>query len=92
MAKRSKDEVKTLIDALREGGWDADSYSGRFMYGIRCVSVRTGEEEVSAWEIARHLFSEEYDGQFSSLPEPKQDQMGLGIVLYWPSYQWPEGE
>ena len=81
-----------LIEALEEGGWEVRSYSGRGMYGKRCVSVRDGQdgEKASAWEIAKHLFSEQYDGEFDRLPEPQQDQLGLGIVLYWPRYPWPE--
>ena len=83
---------KKLIEALEAGGWETRSYSGRGMYGKTCVSVRDGDERVSAWEIAKHLFSEEYDGEFDRVPEPQQDQLGLGIVLYWPGYEWPEDQ
>ena len=83
---------KKLIEALEEGGWKTRSYSGRGMYGRTCVSVRDGDEKVSAWEIAKHLFSEQYDGEFDRVPEPQQDQLGLGIVLYWPRYEWPEDQ
>ena len=85
----STEQSKKLIEALEEGGWETRSYSGRNMYGKNCVSVRDGDEKVSAWEIAKHLFSEEYDGEFDRVPEPQRDQLGLGIVLYWPRYEWP---
>ncbi len=78
-----------LIEALEEGGWEVRSYSGRGMFGRTCVSVRDGDEKASAWDIAKHLFSA-YDGAFDRLPEPSQDQLGLGIVLYWPRYEWPK--
>ena len=85
----SIEQSKKLIEALEEGGWETRSYSGRNMYGKNCVSVHDGDEKVSAWEIAKHLFSEEYDGEFDRVPEPQRDQLGLGIVLYWPRYEWP---
>jgi hypothetical protein len=89
--KTTKEDIsKSLIEALEEGGWETRSYSGRGMFGRTCVSVRDGDEKDSAWEIAKHLSSEEYDGKFDRVPEPHQDQLGLGIVLYWPSYEWPK--
>lgn len=78
--------VARLIEALESEGYDPSSYSGRGMYGKSCVAVRN----VTVWEIAKTLFTEEYDGEFDDLPEPQQDQLGRGIVLYWPSYAWPE--
>lgn len=82
---KSKEETEALIEALEEGGFEPHSYSGRGMYGKCCVSVH----DVSPWEVARELFSESHD---FVIPEPRQDAMGLGIVLYWPSYEWPGGE
>jgi hypothetical protein len=90
---KEEEDVKQFIEALEEGGWETRSYSGRSMFGRTCVSVRDsgdGFEKASAWEIAKHLFSEQYDGKFDSVPEPQQDQLGLGIVLYWPYYEWPK--
>jgi hypothetical protein len=88
-----EEKVKSLIDALIDSDFTPKSYSGRGMYGKTCVSVSGGgddSERPSAWNIARELFNEHYDGEFDNLPEPKQDSMGLGIVLYWPSYEWPK--
>ena len=82
---KSKEEIKALIEALQEGGFEPRSYSGRGMYGKCCVSVY----DVSAWDVARELFGESHD---FVIPEPLQDAMGLGNVLYWPSYEWPEEE
>jgi hypothetical protein len=85
-----QERAKKLLEALEEGGWETRSYSGRGMFGASCISVRDGDEKVSAWEIAKHLSSEQYDGEFDRLPEPQQDQLGRGIVLYWPYYEWPK--
>lgn len=83
---KDEKQVKGLIEALESYGYDPQSYSGRGMYGKECVSVHDG----SIWDIAKDLFSEGEDGAFNSLPEPRQDQLGLGVVLYWPSYEWPK--
>ena len=24
------------------------------------------------------------------IPEPRTDSLGLGIVIYWPYYEWPK--
>lgn len=89
---RTAEDIKALISALEAGGWEVKSYSGRGMYGKQCISVREGDECVSPGDVAKHLFGEEYDGEFDWVSEPLQDSMGLGIVLYWPRYEWPEEE
>lgn len=87
----NQEQVKQLIEALESYGYDPQSYSGHGMYGKECVSVRSSEDErISVWDIAKDLFSEGEDGGFNKLPEPRQDSFGLGIVLYWPKYEWPE--
>jgi hypothetical protein len=92
------EQVKKFIDALEDADYTSKPYSGRGMFGKSCVSVSGGGRDdednppVSAWEIAKDLFTERWDGEFDNLPAPQQDSLGLGIVLYWPSYQWPEGD
>lgn len=85
---RDREQVEKFIEALEDAGYEPKSYSGRGMYGKKCVSVHG--DDVSEWDIARNLFNETHDGEFDNVPAPKQDQMGRGIVLYWPSYKWPE--
>lgn len=82
---KDREEVVKLIDALEDAGLAPLSYSGRGMFGKDCVATYTG-----MWEVAKALFSEEHDGAFDHLPQPNQDSMGLGRVLYWPSYEWPK--
>lgn len=83
MAK-STEEVQNFIEALEDSGFEPRKYSGRGMFGKECVAV--SGKDVSEWEVARALsYIEDFD-----IPEPRQDQLGLGIVLYWPSYEWPE--
>ena len=58
------------------------------MYGKECVSV--SGDDVSVWNVARALWYDRDGDQQLNVPEPRQDQLGLGIVLYWPSYEWPK--
>jgi len=87
MAK-TKEEVNNLIEALEEAGYEPRSYSGRGMYGKCCVSV--SGDDVSEWDIARALWFNNFDQEDLDIPAPRQDQLGLGIVLYWPSFEWPK--
>jgi hypothetical protein len=89
MAK-NKDEVKRFIEALEDAMYEPKSYSGRGMYGKCCVSI--SEEGVSAWDIARALWFNNLDEEDLDIPEPLQDQLGRGYILYWPSYEWPKDE
>ena len=80
-------EVNRFIELLQEAGFDPTSYSGRGMYGKLCVSVQG--DDVSAWDVARALWFNNFDDEDLDIPEPRQDQLGLGIVLYWPSFPFP---
>jgi hypothetical protein len=88
MAK-TPEEVTLLIKALEEAYFEVKSYSGRGMFGKYCVSVSDGS---SAWDIAKGLWRNDFGSEldYCDIPEPRQDSLGLGIVLYWPSYTWPE--
>lgn len=93
---KPQDEVQALITALEDANYEVKPYSGRGMFGRVCVSVQGGAADdenntsISVWEIARELFHEDHGGAFDTVPEPRQDQLGLGIVLYWPNYEWPK--
>ena len=81
---------KALIEALEESGYQPKPYSGRGMYGKQCVSISGDRDDnVSPWEVARCLWFNNIEDDDLDVPEPHQDQLGLGIVLYWPSYEWP---
>lgn len=89
---KPKEEVQKFIEALEDAGYEPKSYSGRGMFGKDCVSVSGNDEDgnrISQWNLARALFYDTED-DVGNIPEPRQDQLGLGIVLYWPSYEWPK--
>ena len=81
---KTEQQVKALIDALEDAGYDPCAYSGRGMYGKECVALRG--DNINLWEVARSLPED------LNVPEPRTDSMGLGIVIYWPSYEWPKSK
>jgi hypothetical protein len=93
---KSKEEVQRFIEALEDAHYKVESYSGRGMFGKSCVSIRGGARDdednppVSAWEIAKDLWYQVPEGDHFDVPEPRQDSLGLGMVFYWPSYEWPQ--
>ena len=79
---------KALIEALSQAGFNPSAYSGRGMFGKQCVCVKG--DDVSPWKVAKALWYANDDDEIVDVPEPQQDQLGLGIVLYWPYYEWPK--
>lgn len=71
-----------LIDALESAGYEPRPYSGRGMYGKDCVAV--SGQFISPFKVGQDI------GE--GFGAPREDSLGKGIVLYWPSYKWPEGD
>lgn len=89
--------AESFLNLLREVYEDGNiemevrSYSGRAMYGDRCVAVVLGGH-TSAWTLALAL-ADRNGGNMDlfDLDAPREDSMGLGRVYYWPHIKWPEG-
>jgi hypothetical protein len=64
------------------------SYSGRGMYGRQCLGI-TFDSMKDAFDFALCV-GEENDLSLA-LSRPTFDDMGLGIVVYWPRVEAPEG-
>lgn len=64
-----------LIIALETAGYEPYAYSGRHMYGARCVAVNLPSTD-QLFVLGRELRSD--------FTEPMRDDMGKGIVAYWP--------
>jgi hypothetical protein len=84
---KTVEEVEKFIEVLEDAGYEPESYSGRGMYGKNCVSLKG---DVSVWDVAYSLWFNNFDDEDLDVPEPKTDSLGLGIVIYWPSYEWPK--
>jgi hypothetical protein len=79
--------AQQVIEAL-EGEFDVRSYSGRGMYGAKCVGVdidRAGQ----IMEIAAQLISAgiDVDHVIDLGDQMREDNMGRGIIVYWPALE-----
>ncbi len=85
-----------LIELLEAAGHFARSYSGRAMYGARCVAIdldSAGDLFKLGCDIG---FAAAEDGKATTeelreLGVPLTDSMGRGIIAYWRYVAWPEG-
>lgn len=96
-------DFNTLIEIIEEAGYSAYSYSGRGMYGDRCVGFTTDTSILAtiANLIRESIFldncsnGEHYRSDqlltAIELGNVKTDNMGLDTVVYFPRVTW-EGE
>ena len=78
-------EPISTVDKLAEfaeicGGSVYEAYSGRFMYGALCWGVSVG-----------HRLSDEQLHELCKacdVPFPSSDALGLGMIYYWPQYEY----
>ena len=75
------------------------SYSGRAMYGDRCVGIDGDNplEILSAFYAGAFYLTPsdieiDWDELTRLVREGRMDSMGKGVILYFPSVSWPEGE
>ncbi len=81
---KTEQKTKEFIEALENADFYPCAYSGRGMFGKECVCLKG--DGISVWDVARAL-PEDMD-----VPEPRTDMLGLGMVIYWPQYEWPKGK
>lgn len=75
----------TLIRALEDLDLEPCSYSGRGMYGQKCVGVPTDnitEFTLGVW-LALAL------GEEANQLHARVDGLGRGMIVYFPSVSWP---
>jgi hypothetical protein len=78
-----------LIEILEDAELSPESYSGRAMYGARCVSVSGALVEAAVGAAAVLVAGDDAEDVAHLMSTTKSDSLGLGIVLYWPSMRWP---
>lgn len=72
-------KIEALINLAFENPDDyslSNTYSGRFMYGERCLSLSTRDRYV--------LSTLEEQLESLDIPMGRVDSMGMGLVIYWP--------
>lgn len=73
-----------LYTSLETLGYKPYSYSGRSMYGKKCLAVNL-DSAIDMWDLAQALALDNIE-----ISAPELDSMGRGIVVYWPSIKWEE--
>lgn len=68
--------AEDLHDALEDAGYEVETYSGRAMFGKRCVGVII-DSAADLFELGRSL----HDTQIGT---PTLDNMGRKLIAYWP--------
>ena len=92
--KLTKDDIENLFANIGQGYDVTWTYSGRSMYGKQCLAVTLDQYD----NISKFMFQlgfevkEQYcddDGSeydvYDLFDEPREDSMGRGSVIYWPS-------
>lgn len=81
------DQLDELQNAVTDVDGSLCSYSGRAMYGKQCLGIELDSTE-DAFRLALSIES----GDLAYLlSHPKFDSMGLGIIVYFPNVEAPEG-
>lgn len=69
---------------LETQGHTTRQYSGRGMYGQQCLSVSIDTMSDAFGVMA--MLGAASEGQ--SVPMPRTDSMGKGLVMYWPGIEY----
>jgi MoxR-like ATPase len=90
--------TQKLVQALEDAGYAPQSYSGRCMFGRKCVGV-TVSRDVSAFRLAAEVAVALLDGDVDEGPNDvedlarlrvSEDSMGLGSIIYFPGVEWKD--
>lgn len=91
------DLFERICDCIRAAGYSCRSYSGRSMYGRNCLGVGL-DQGVSESQFCMDVIKEACTYGPNVMTEVADtiagattDSMGLGIIVYFPSVEWPEG-
>lgn len=74
-----------FVDLISASGYTPKSYSGRGMFGDRCVSVNLDRNESASFGAMMMNTAAEEQKPFVErlLDKHSTDAMGMGIVMYW---------
>ena len=79
------EDIQFLLNDI--DGADLRSYSGRGMYGKQCLGI----DMDSMADAFRFALMVEDEDLTVALSNPCFDSMGLGIIVYFPNVEAPEG-
>lgn len=73
----------TLKEAIEAAGYTPRSYSGRAMYGRQCLGTTVPNVAQAIIDIG---------AQGVKFNAPRQDNMGLDYIIYWPDVPWTKDD
>lgn len=81
------------LDTLENSAYDADaktrSYSGRAMFGARCIAIEIdGINNLAKFFVS--LAANDLTLAAKMASGVRTDSLGLGMIAYWPSIDAPE--
>lgn len=88
-------DFQQIVEAFENAGYEPTDYSGRFMYGDRCLGV-SGDNALSIVietiaEFARNAETTDEVVDFvERLGNVRSDSLGLGQIVYFPSIEWED--
>jgi hypothetical protein len=94
--KMDRTNFKKIVEILDNSGFDYRSYSGRCMYGDRCLGI-TCDNAVKCvaeicWAINDNVEElEEAQELIEFLIDARSDSMGLDSIVYFPNIAWFDG-
>jgi hypothetical protein len=79
--------TQEFVNLIASAGFRPKSYSGRGMFGARCVSVNLDTNEVASFGAMVFATASPEEQPFVErlLGKYSMDSMGMGVVLYWRS-------
>lgn len=95
MTKTKQHPLQTFLEDC--GDFELRDYSGRAMYGERCLAITGDLRETMSRLMVAFLLAEglEDDDRYAIervLPSVRWDSMGLGSVIYFPGCAYAKGE
>ena len=93
-----KSGFQRRFEVVCQDGVSVDSYSGRFMYGKRCLSIN-GSLSDCMRAIADNIALAQREGTeddilsyMQNILVYKSDNLGRDVVLYWPKVEYVEDD
>lgn len=83
--------MSKLKELIEYAGYESRSYSGRGMYGEECLTFSAEDSQV---EVILNLIeaidnpANELSDTLEILRRMRVDQLGLGMVYYFPKIKW----
>lgn len=88
--KITEEQALAIKDAAWRVNGNVRSYSGRAMYGDRCLGVEfPGNGYGGFGEFILTLAENEERLAETLAHSPKADNMGMDTILYWPDVEFP---